>query len=314
MRRWTLRSRLFLFGLGTLLTLSGWIGTVPPFPLYAQGVLTARYENLPLGGGRLTVTINVAVQRWNQLYIQVAPTDVAAAFRVRTPGWQIVDVIRDEFGRTMLLLRRAQPKMGLETVIIEGPEGRGRRGVLALAREGFRFLTVTSEPSFLPVELPPPARGGGAAQLRRFDVNGNDRLDDPEFFAAIDAWIAGTLDDATFFLAIDLWVSQRPLSSVGGQQISPSGFLQVRVGPSGVRFVPSNLSGHGTLPAVRVRVYDLQGRLVFAQDTPGTPLQWDFLGTDGRRVANGVYLYEVSLQGRDGRAPLREVGWLLVLR
>jgi len=110
--------------------------------------------------------------------------------------------VRDEFGRSMLALQRAQPKMGLETVIVEGPEGRGRQGALALGRGGFRFLTVTNEPTFLPVELVPPPPGGLVSPLARFDTNSNNRLDDPEFFGVIDAWLAGEIDNALFFEAI----------------------------------------------------------------------------------------------------------------
>lgn len=54
---------------------------------------------------------------------------------------------------------------------------------------------------------------GGSPSLKSFDVNRNGRIDDPEFFAITDAWIAGRLDDATFFQAIDLWISQQNIST-----------------------------------------------------------------------------------------------------
>lgn len=273
--------------------------------LRAQGVLTGSYENLPLGGGRLTVTINVGLQRWNQLYIQVGATDVTAAFRVITPGWQLSGIVRDEFGRSLLLLRRNRPKVGLETVIVEGPEGRGRLGALALAKDGFRFLTAASEPSFLPVEAPPG--GGSAHPLKRFDVNGNDLIDDPEFFAIIDAWIAGQLDDPTFFQAIDLWVSQRPLSSASAE-LRAGG--ELRLGRSGVEFT---LRGAG-IASWGVEIYALDGRRLFARETTGTKLYWNYLDMDGSPVANGVYLYMVTVRGADGRVERSRVKKLVVLR
>jgi PKD repeat protein len=46
---------------------------------------------------------------------------------------------------------------------------------------------------------PPPARG---SSLKSFDTNNNNIIDDAEFFAIIDAWIAGQIDDATFFQAV----------------------------------------------------------------------------------------------------------------
>lgn len=307
MRRYTRRARLIFWVAGAVLALIAGIGAEP---LYAQGVLTARYENLALGGGRLTVTINVAVQRWDQLYIQVAPTDRATSFRVRTPGWRISGIVRDDLGRTLLLLQRDRPKMGLETLIVEGPEGRGRQGTLALARGGLRFLTVTDEPTFLPVEVPPVIGGSGAVRLRGFDANGNDRLDDPEFFAVIDAWIAGMLDDATFFLAIDLWVAQRPISSAG----TGRGALRVRAGPSGVFFHVQALGPSGPGTRLTVRIYTLDGRPLFAGSTKGKTLRWNYRGRDGKAVPNGVYLYEVTVQGQDGQTLRSEIRKLLVLR
>ena len=58
-----------------------------------------------------------------------------------------------------------------------------------------------------------PAPSPSRSPLREFDINGNDLLDDPEFFATIDAWVQGDLSDYWFFLAIDLWVTRSPISS-----------------------------------------------------------------------------------------------------
>ncbi len=302
---------LLLVGLGALLMLLiVWTGADA---LYAQGVLSARYENLPLGGGRLTITINVSVQRWDQLYIQVAPTDVAASFRVRTPGWRLVGIVRDEFGRSMLALQRAQPKMGLETVIVEGPEGRGRQGTLALGRGGFRFMTVTNEPTFLPVELVPPPPGGLVSPLARFDANGNNRLDDPEFFSVIDAWLAGEIDNALFFEAIDLWISQRPIYARAFGQREGPGRLRVLRDPQGFTFTFALDRRSLTPPvrALRVAIFDAAGRRVFARAAAGpTPtLRWRPIVPP----ANGVYVAVVEAVRTDGTAA-RWVEKLLVLR
>ena len=308
---------LLLVGLGALLMLL--IVWASADALYAQGVLSARYENLPLGGGRLTITINVSVQRWDQLYIQVAPTDIAASFRVRTPGWRLVGIVRDEFGRSMLALQRAQPKMGLETVIVEGPEGRGRQGALALGRGGFRFMTVTNEPTFLPVELVPPPPGGLVSPLARFDANGNNRLDDPEFFSVIDAWLAGEIDNALFFEAIDLWISQRPISaSAFGQREGP-GRLRVLHDPQGftfaLTFAPELALARRSpvLPvrALRVAIFDAAGRRVFARAAAGptSTLRW----RPAVPPANGVYVAVVEAVRTDGTVA-RWVEKLLVLR
>ncbi len=180
----------------------------------AQGTVTAGYQNLALGGGRLTVTINVSLLRWNELHIEVGAGDVVSDFRLRTPGWIITGIRQDPLGHRLLGLQRERPGTGFETVMIDGPEGRGRLGRIVLFQNGAPLVIATSQPTFLGVELAPPG-GGLFSPLKRFDANGNNLIDDPEFFAIIDAWIAGQLDTPLFFQAIDLWVSQRPIGSAG---------------------------------------------------------------------------------------------------
>lgn len=272
----------------------------------AQGTLTSSYQNLALGGGRLTVTINVSLLRWNELQIEVGPQDTAGDFRLLASGWTIIGISQDPMGHRLLMLRRERPGTGLETIMIDGPEGRGRLGRIVLLQNGSPTIIATSQPTFLSIELAPP--GGGFSPLKRFDINNNDLIDDPEFFQIIDAWIAGQLDDRTFFQAIDLWVSQRRISSastsVSGVELQATG-----------RAVSFQFQAHGQgLTSLGVEVFNLSGERVFAQQTLGRQLVWNLSTNNGRPVANGIYLYVIKVKGYDGKVIRTEVRKLIVKR
>jgi uncharacterized repeat protein (TIGR01451 family) len=54
------------------------------------------------------------------------------------------------------------------------------------------------------------------------------------------------------------------------------------------------------IEAIRVQIYDLQGREVYTtQFVPGSQLVWRLQSTDGHTVANGVYLAVISVKGVD---------------
>jgi uncharacterized repeat protein (TIGR01451 family)/CSLREA domain-containing protein len=54
------------------------------------------------------------------------------------------------------------------------------------------------------------------------------------------------------------------------------------------------------IEAIRVQIYDLQGREVYTtQFVPGSQLVWRLQSTDGHPVANGVYLAVISVKGAD---------------
>ncbi len=66
---------------------------------------------------------------------------------------------------------------------------------------------------------------------------------------------------------------------------------------------------------MRVQVFDLAGRALFVSDwQKGTELHWLALTEDGRALANGVYLYVVSVRGIDGSLARSRVHKLVILR
>lgn len=65
---------------------------------------------------------------------------------------------------------------------------------------------------------------------------------------------------------------------------------------------------------IRLRVFDLLGRLVFESTTPtGNRFRWDLTDEDGDPVPNGLYFYLITAIA-DGRTIRSEVGRILVLR
>jgi nitrous oxidase accessory protein NosD len=69
------------------------------------------------------------------------------------------------------------------------------------------------------------------------------------------------------------------------------------------------------IDSLQVEVYDLSGQMVFRSDwTKGTTLSWNLLNGEGRPVANGVYLYVVTVKDVYGQAVRSEIKKLLVLR
>jgi len=145
--------------------------------------------------------------------------------------------------------------------------------------------------------------------IAQFDTNGNGVIDDAEFFEAIDGWVAGTVSDDLFFQVLDAWVTQAPIAGASVEGLS-LGAVELTLGSEAATFA---VSGQG-ITSMGVEIFTLSGALVFAQEAPGTKLTWNLNTNDGRPVANGVYLYVVTVRGSDGRVLRSEVNKFVVLR
>ena len=67
--------------------------------------------------------------------------------------------------------------------------------------------------------------------------------------------------------------------------------------------------------AVRVEVFSLAGRLVYASDfTDGNVLHWNGLSNTGQPLANGVYLYVLTAKSRNGDVMRTKVHKLVILK
>jgi hypothetical protein len=176
-----------------------------------------------------------------------------------------------------------------------GPPGFGPTGTSRLLR------TIPQEFKVEITGITAPT--GGLAQ---FDTNGNGVIDDNEFFNAIDQWVAGGITDDLFFQVLDAWVSQTSVASA-------STTVNVATLSQSSRGLTLAISGQD-VAGVGLTVYDLNGRPVFAQETAGNRLSWNYLSTSGQPVANGVYLYVVTVKGAGGETLRSEVRKLVVLR
>jgi len=154
---------------------------------------------------------------------------------------------------------------------------------------------------------PAPEPGG----LQPFDTNGNCVIDDPEFFTAVDAWVNGQIDNSTFFDLIDAWIQQINVCTSGSSLSSP---IALNVGRTGVAFEASGPQVQDRDVTLGVRIHDLAGRTIWAGQTVGPRLIWRYRAQTGLPVANGVYLYAVTIRGANGEILHREVRKLLVLR
>lgn len=161
-------------------------------------------------------------------------------------------------------------------------------------------------------QLPQPP-SGGTPSLKSFDINGNNVIDDPEFFAVVDAWVADQLEDSLFFQAIDLWISQGSITSTSHRS-RPFKIYAIALAPSSApRIVTFSVHGQG-IASLRVEVFSLNGVRLFAQEAGGTQLMWSLRTEEGQPIANGTYLYRVTARDVQGKLWKSEVRKLILLR
>ena len=149
----------------------------------------------------------------------------------------------------------------------------------------------------------PPVTG-----IAAYDTNGNGVIDDNEFFRAISDWVDGTIDDALFFQIVDAWVNQTRIAGAG---LSTQG-ARVLLSQS-AQGLTLSVSGPD-VAGLGFTVYTLDGRTVFQQEAQGTTLRWNYLTSEGQLLANGVYLYTVTVRGTNGEVLRSEVHKLVVMR
>ena len=77
--------------------------------------------------------------------------------------------------------------------------------------------------------------------------------------------------------------------------------------------VTFRVEGSG-IAEIRVEIYDLSGRIVFNSGWVSNGFEWHLMDRQGRVVANGIYLYTVTVRGLDGTALHSKVRKLVILR
>ena len=157
--------------------------------------------------------------------------------------------------------------------------------------------------------------GGGGSQsgLAQYDTNNNCTIDQSEFLQMVNDWIDGKIGQSLFFDGMNAWIDQTDIcagsSSVSRQPLANVG-VQSRPTASGVEFAALGTDAQ----SIEVRVFGLNGREIARREAQGASLAWNLTTDGGRLVANGVYLYRVTVQGPDGTIEQTDVRKLTVLR
>ena len=147
-------------------------------------------------------------------------------------------------------------------------------------------------------------------------------IGDREILKAVEYWITegtvpGTdgrkIDDAKMLELINLWIMETVVgTSAAGP--APVGATRTALTVKRVVFTGSRFVVEGSgIASITVRVYDLAGRPVFADTALGNELAVES-GLSGAGLANGVYLYTVTVRGTAGELVQTEVRKLVVLR
>jgi len=150
----------------------------------------------------------------------------------------------------------------------------------------------------------------GLVTITTFDVNGDNRLDDGEFFAAIDAWVEGRLNTELFFLAVDIWVENSTI--IATRTIESSGSLSVNAQstPAGYTFSAEGVDAQ----QISVTILDAHGAMIFERQQAGRTLSWSGLDSSGTPVANGTYFYMIKTMGADGEIHMSTPQPIAVMR
>jgi hypothetical protein len=187
---------------------------------------------------------------------------------------------------------------------------------------------VTPIGSGTPAPAPPggPSVSGSLLQIAdALDTDHNNKIDDDEIKTADVDWTTGqaitgtnlTIGDDAMKQLFQMWVTSEAITAAGTSAASANlSSLQVRaieartLDTHSVRFVAE---GQG-ITGMEAQVFDLSGKLIFDQETTGPTLTFRGLGTDGRPLANGVYLYVVTTRGSNGQQRTSEVKKLVLMR
>ena len=170
-------------------------------------------------------------------------------------------------------------------------------------------------------------QGGTGLFAIALDDDSDGVLGDSEIKRAVQYWILGDLvegagsviDDPTIRELIQMWIlgeSVDVASAAGAHALAQSSALEVQAVQLGA---PSlfertlRVQGQG-IAEIMLHVFDLSGRLVLAEQSSGSTLRFSLLNQQGQLLANGLYLYVVSVQGLNGERWQSAVRKLLVLK
>jgi hypothetical protein len=104
-----------------------------------------------------------------------------------------------------------------------------------------------------------------------------------------------------------------PATAVPQASVAPLTLQEVRLAALGAGRLELRLTGRGIV-SNELRLYSLSGELIAQAQGTGQILRVEVLGRDGQPLANGVYLYQVTIRGGSGEVIRSEVKKLVLLR
>ena len=162
-------------------------------------------------------------------------------------------------------------------------EESGPREIEVKIGESYKKKTINVESRNGNGNQPPPTQGGN--DLSDYDSDGSCNLSDVEFFDMLDDWLIESISDLMFFQGVDAWLGETNVCTT-----SAASTTSLRMSALGL-----TISSHSA-PLGSVRIYDANGREVYAQTTTGKTLMWNLTDLTGQPVANGVYFVKVGKQ------------------
>ena len=154
---------------------------------------------------------------------------------------------------------------------------------------------------------------GSPNNLNAFDTDSSCFISDPEFFRAIDFWVDNQVGANLFFNVVDAWVAQEHVCT-NATSSSNSSLRLTSVNVSrGNTTTLFSATGQG-IDSMAVDVLSLDGQRVFRGASLGTSLSWNQMTASGAPIANGTYLYVISVHDRYGNVIVSEVKKLAVVR
>ncbi len=200
-------------------------------------------------------------------------------------------------------IRLSFPKMGTYKIDVKTPhDSRTHEVIVGPAAEDEEAPPAPTPPA------PTPGPGGGSATLQLLDIDRNCKLDDSEFFRAIDQWVSAVVTDPLFFSAVDAWIGQSPIC-VAASALRVSAFRAEMT----ARSIYFSVRGAG-IDAMGVEIFDMAGKPIFAQRASAQQLRWNLLNSKGQQIANGIYLYRLVAYGPDGREEISPMKKIAVIR
>lgn len=156
-----------------------------------------------------------------------------------------------------------------------------------------------SQPIFLTLDCAAPV-APIERSLSDIDVDGNCRIDDFEFFNAVDAWVVNEVSDELFFKVVDAWVEEGDACTLEAMRNSGGNLInRVTKSPNSVKYgadyAPFSVRILGDL---RYTLYDSSGNEVLSFTGAHSKLVQLLRNVQSDHLANGVYFVRDHTYGK----------------